>query len=79
MSRQENRRYVVAVATLAVGALLQACAVTTGSFIPSRSENSNRSMTYKYDVSHMRVLSPATPHSTLTTTHEKGFQDYKYY
>lgn len=78
MSRHETRRYVVAVAAVAAGALLQACAVTTGSFIPSRSVNSNRALTSYYNGSHMQ-LTPATPHSTMTTTHEKGFQDYKYY
>ena len=75
--RTTVRTLVVLGALVAAGAV-QGCAVTTGRFVPSQAERTNNSM-----VSYFSPFGPkhfeATPHHTMTTTHEKGFQDYRYY
>ena len=74
---RSNRKLFLALAVLG-SALLQACAVTTGAFVPSRSSNTNHNMNSRYDVLRMQST-PATPHSLMRTTSEKGFHDHVYY
>ena len=78
MGSNRNRRLLMVSLAVAGTALLQACAVTTGSFVPSRSAATNRSMTSHYDVLRMQST-PATPHALMRTAHEKGFHDHVYY
>jgi len=65
---------------VAGSALLQACAVTTGKFVPTRSENLNHSVlpTYRNESFHLRN-SPATHSMMQTTTEKGGFWDHVYY
>jgi hypothetical protein len=78
MRSNRNRRILVLVVAVAASAAVQACAVTTGGFVPSRDRNSNGNMNSKYDVLRMQSM-PATPHSLMRTTSEKGFHDHVYY
>ena len=81
MSSNRNRRLLMLAVAVAGSALLQACAVTTGGFVPSRSENLNHSVlpTYRNESFHLRTA-PATPHSLMQTAPEKGgFHDFVYY
>jgi hypothetical protein len=71
-----NRRLVLVVA-VAGSALLQACAITTGPYSPSRQTATNRSMTSRYDV--LRQQSGPAPSRSIRTTHERGLWDYRYY
>ena len=62
MNSRINRRLVALAFAVAVSALLQACAVTTGAFSPSRSVNTNHSMTSHYDVTTAAVLHADSSH-----------------
>ncbi len=73
-----DRRLVMLAVAVGGAVLLQACAVTTGGFTPSRSPNSNASMTSHYDVTHMQST-PNTPHSLMRTTSEKGYRSRLHY
>ncbi len=58
MNSRNNRRLVALAFAVAVSALLQACAVTTGKFVPMRASTSNRSMTSNYDVTMQHSSTP---------------------
>lgn len=78
MDTIRTRRVAGATLVLAAALLCQACAVTTGQFIPSRASRTNNNMTSHFDVTraHSAAL---TPHAVMSTTHEKGYLDFKYY
>ncbi len=72
------RRVAGATLMLAAALLCQACAVTTGQFIPGRASSTNRSMTSHFDVTRMHSAA-LTPHAVMATTNEKGYFDFRYY
>lgn len=76
MSSRNNRRLVALAFAVAVSALLQACAVTTGAFSPSRSVNTNRSMTSHYDVTRQQS---STPIHHMAASGSGGASGYRYY
>ena len=61
-------------------AMLQACAMTTGQYVPSRGAASNRSMVSNYNAYGQPVARQRTVNRTLTVMHDKGgVADYRYY
>jgi hypothetical protein len=77
MISRTNRRLVAVVCAVVGSALLQACAMTTGPYVPSRPTATNRSMTSRYDV--LRQQSVSSGHRHMTVTRERGLFDYRYY
>ena len=78
MSSTWNRRLAMFAVAVAVSALVQACSVTTGGFAPSRSPNTNGSLTSRY--TPYGNHSTSTLHSMMRTTSEKGgYMDHVYY
>ncbi|MEO7454995.1 MAG: hypothetical protein ABIY52_01955 [Gemmatimonadaceae bacterium] len=76
-SRFTRRLAAIAVALVATS-LLQACAVTTGSFHPIRASASNASMTSNFDVLRQNSQSRSVI-GRMQTTHERGYMDFRYY
>jgi hypothetical protein len=79
MRSRSTRRLAALALALTVSSLLQACAVTTGSFLPVKSSAGNRSMTSRFDV--LRQQSAGNPGvvGRMRTTHERGLFDFRYY
>ena len=77
MNSRINRRLVALAFALVGAAMLQACAVTTGGFTASRSVNSNRSMTSRYDV--LRQQSAPSGGHRIVSTRDGGVFDFRYY
>ena len=77
MNTRINRRLVALAFALVGSAMLQACAVTTGGFVPNRSTNTNRSMTSHYDVT--RQSSGSSHYRIVSTKSGGGMYDYRYY
>ena len=75
MNSKTNRRFVALAIAVAGSALLQACAVSTGAFSPSRPTNTNRSMVSHYDVLHQQ----AAPSHSIGSTRSGGTSVHKYY
>lgn len=78
MNSRINGRLLALAFALAGSAMLQACAVTTGGFVPSRSVNTNRSMTSHYDVLHHQST-PSGGYRIVSTKSGGGMYDYRYY
>jgi hypothetical protein len=76
MNSRNNRRLAALAFAVAASALLQACAVTTGAFSPSRSVNTNRSMTSHYDVTRQQS---STPIHHMAASGNGGASGYRYY
>lgn len=77
MSRRIRVRSLAFLLAVAGGALLQGCAVTTGTYMASKSTLTNRSMTSRYDV--LRQGGGPSQYRTLPATRQKGLFDYRYY
>ncbi|MEP6618671.1 MAG: hypothetical protein ABJE47_05135 [bacterium] len=69
----KNRRFLMLAVAVMGSALLQACAVTTGGFVPTREP-----LRSQYELLRPRGFSNV-PHSLMTTTHEPSLLGYKYY
>jgi hypothetical protein len=79
MKSKFNHRLVALTLAVAGSVLLQACAtVTTGQFMPSRSVNTNRSMTSNYDVLRQQKT-PTTSRFKIVSSAGGGVYDYRYY
>ncbi len=76
----KNQRTVALALAVAGSVLLQACAsVTTGQFVPSRSVNTNRTMTSNYD-SYGQLKTPSTGSRFRIVSSAGGsVYDYRYY
>lgn len=74
-----SRKLLALAVALTVSAVLQACAVTTGSFVPMKSSASNRSMTSNFDVLRQQSVGNPGVIGRMRTTHESGFMDFRYY
>ena len=73
-------RLVTAVCFVLASALLQACAMTTGQYVPARGSASNRSMVSNYDAFGRPVARQRNVNRTMTVMHDKGgVADYRYY
>ena len=77
MNSRFNRQLVVLALALVGSAMLQACAVTTGGYRPSRAVNTNRSMTSRYDV--LRQQSAPSGGHRIVSTRDGGIYDFRYY
>ena len=76
-----NRRLLLLAVAVAGSALMQGCAsVTTGKFVPSRSENLNHSVlpAYRNESFQLRT-SPATHSMMKMAQGSGGFWDHIYY
>ena len=61
-------------------ALLQACTMTTGQYVPARGAAANRSMVSNYDAFGRPVARQRSVNRTMTVMHDKGgVADYRYY
>jgi hypothetical protein len=78
MTARSHRRLAALAVALVVSSLLQGCAVTTGGFVPLKSEATNRSMTSRFDVLRQGAMSRSVM-GRMQTTHEKGYMDFRYY
>jgi hypothetical protein len=76
-----NHRLVALGLAVAGSVLLQGCAtVTTGQFVPSRSVNSNRTMTSNYDQYSHQLKTPSTgSRFRIVSSAGGGVYDYRYY
>ncbi|CAN5915695.1 hypothetical protein BH11GEM1_BH11GEM1_00970 [soil metagenome] len=73
-------RLLVAACLVLACATLQACAMTTGAYVPARGAASNRSMMRNYDAFGQPVARQRTVNRTMTVMHDKGgVADYRYY
>jgi hypothetical protein len=79
MRSRPTRRLAALALALTVSSLLQACAVTTGSFVPVRGTASNRSMTSRFDVLRQQSVGNPGVVGRMRTTHETGLFDFRYY
>ena len=72
---------LIAGACLALAsAMLQACAMTTGQYVPARGAAANRSMVSNYDAYGQPLARQRTVNRTMTVMHDKGgVADYRYY
>ncbi|HEY2066380.1 MAG TPA: hypothetical protein VGG84_10515 [Gemmatimonadaceae bacterium] len=61
MRKGTVRRSIGVAAALAVAALLQGCAVTTGRYIPDRSSVASHSMLSRFDARFQQIQSYSTP------------------
>ena len=61
MTKTNVGRTIGIAAVVAVAAVLQGCAVTTGRYIPDRSSNSNHSMLSRFDARFQQLQSYSTP------------------
>ncbi|MEO5814025.1 MAG: hypothetical protein ABIT20_01975 [Gemmatimonadaceae bacterium] len=81
MRSKFNQGLVALVLAVAGTVLLQGCAsVTTGQFVPSRSTNTNRTMTSNYDQLSHQLKTPSTgSRFRIVSSSGGGVYDYRYY
>ena len=80
MTTRANRRLIALGCALACATLLQACAMTTGQYIPQRGTATNRSLVSHYDAFGQPIARQRSVNRTMTVVHERGgLHDYRYY
>ena len=73
-------RLIAAAFLVLASAMLQACAMTTGQYVPSRGVATNRSMVSNYDAYGQPVARQRSVNRTMSVMHDKGgVADYRYY
>ena len=73
-------RLVTVTLFVLASALLQACAMTTGQYVPARGVATNRSMVNNYDAYGQPLARQRSVNRTMTVMHDKGgVADYRYY
>ena len=79
MNSRTNRRLIALACALIGAAVLQACAMTTGQYVPQRGAATNRSMVSHYDA-YGQPVAQRSVNRTMTVVHEKGgVHDFRYY
>ena len=73
-------RLIAAACFVLASVTLQACAMTTGQYVPARGAAANRSMVRNYDAFGRLVAHQRSVNRTMTVMHDKGgVADYRYY
>ena len=73
-------RLIVAACCVLASAMLQACAMTTGQYVPTRGSATNRSMVSNYDAYGQPLARQRSVNRTINVMHDKGgVADYRYY
>ena len=80
MNSRTNRRLIGLACALIGAAMLQACAITTGQYVPQRGAATNRSMVSNYDAYGQPITRQRSVNRTMTVVHERGgVHDFRYY
>ncbi len=78
--RIKPSRLIAAACLVLASAMLQACAMTTGHYVPTRGSAANRSMLSNYDAFGRPVARQRSVNRTMTVMHDKGgVADYRFY
>lgn len=73
-------RLLAVACALFASAMLQACAMTTGQYVPARGAAANRSMVSHYDSYGQPIARQRSVNRTMTVMHDRGgVADYRYY
>ena len=73
-------RLIAIASAVVASAMLQACAMTTGQYVPARGAAANRSMVSHFDSYGQPINRQRSVNRTMTVMHDRGgVADYRYY
>ena len=73
-------RLIAVACALVASTIFQACAMTTGQYVPTRGTAANRSMVSHYDSYGQPIARQRSVNRTMTVMRDRGgVADYRYY